>query len=533
MERTAELARSEANYKELIENVNAIILRMAPDGTVTYFNEYAENFFGYRAEEILGRHVVGTIVPETESNTGRDLSELIANLLAHPEFYADNENENITRDGRRVIIRWANQVILDKNSKPIGLLSIGTDITAQKQAEQKLIEARGLSERIAQAKSEFLANMSHEIRTPMNGIIGLSQLALNQDMSPALRDYLEKISSSSQSLLGILNDILDFSKLEAGKVTIEHTAFDLDALLDILRDLFEERAHAHHLDFSLTVAEDTPRALLGDPLRLQQILSNLLSNAIKFTEQGQVGLRVGSSPFDRNHVSLQFTVEDTGIGMNEEAQTKLFMAFTQADSSTTRKFGGTGLGLAISRKLLNLMGGDFKVTSTAGQGTSISFEITLEVQEGNQSRGGHHRSNHDAGGLTKQLQTSAQSLKGVKVLVAEDNKINQVVVSQFLKLSGMEVKLVDNGQSVLDAVESEDFDVILMDLHMPVMDGIEAARRIRATSRHPQLPIIALTADVVEEEREHCLSSGMNDFATKPIDPEALIATLCKWVKRT
>jgi len=526
LQREAAIKEREENYRELVENVNAIILRMARDGTVTYFNEYAEHFFGYSSEEILGRNVVGTIVPPIESGTGRDLSELIGQILANPEQYEHNDNENMTRDGRRVMIRWANKVIFDEHGRSSGVLSIGSDITLQKQAEQDLIEAKALAERTTQMKSEFLANMSHEIRTPMNGIIGLSQLAMNQDMSNEVRDYVEKISYSSQSLLGILNDILDFSKLEAGKVIIEHTLVDLDTMLDTLRDLFEELAHTKKIGFSFHVAAGTPRELVGDPLRLQQILSNLISNAIKFTEQGEVKLSISSSPAEDHRVSMRFVLSDTGIGMSEETISGLFQPFSQADSSTTRKFGGTGLGLAISMKLLNLMGGNFEVDSKPGKGTKFRFDLLMGVEEGQQTNERRRRKANAPGVLKQQLQASAKSLQGTSVLVVEDNNINQVVVSQFLKLSGMDVTLANNGQEALEKLQTQDFDVVLMDLHMPVMDGIEATKLIKANPRYADLPIIALTADVVEEERQHCLDIGMVDFVTKPINPYTLIATV-------
>lgn len=367
----------------------------------------------------------------------------------------------------------------------------------------------------------------------MNGIIGLSQLALNRQTSPEIRDYLEKISSSSQSLLGILNDILDFSKLEAGRMSIENNPFDLDQVLDNLRNLFEERTEAKYLDFKIEIAEGTPRDLIGDALRIQQILSNLLGNAIKFSERGHVAIRVTVKQLEGSHAQLRFSVQDTGIGIAEDDLDKLFKPFSQVDGSITRRFGGTGLGLAISQSLLQLMGGEFSVVSQSGQGTSFNFDLNLGIAIHGKVRETRHRAKHEAGDLTHDLHEAGSSLQGARILIAEDNRINQQVVSEFLKLSGMETVIANNGQETLDLLGQHDFDAILMDVHMPVMGGVEATQEIRKNQKYADLPIIALTAGVTQEEREGCLTCGMNDFIAKPVNPESLITTLAKWVKPT
>ena len=399
-----------------------------------------------------------------------------------------------------------------------------------RQMSIKLLTAQKAAEAANQAKSAFLANMSHEIRTPMNVIIGLSELALDQPTSEEVRDYLEKIANASQGLLGILNDILDLSKFEAGHLIVEKAPFDLDQVLSTLRKLFEDRARLEHLDFIIEVEAGTPKHLIGDALRLQQILSNLLGNAIKFTEQGYVKLRVRVSRQQASQVYLTFAVEDSGIGISENDRRKLFQPFSQVDGSITRKFGGTGLGLVISNNLLQQMGGEFSVSSQPSHGTTFSFELPLEIAATPKPIEKPEQNQRQLNSLSERLQSISQPIKGVSILVVEDNRINQQVIKGFLTRAGIEVTLADHGAAALEKLQQQHFDAVLMDIQMPVMDGLEATRRIRADSRYAQLPIIAVSAGITSTERDACLSCGMNDFVPKPIHAEILIETLCRWV---
>ena len=402
------------------------------------------------------------------------------------------------------------------------------DIRERVRVEQALRDSRDLAQQVAQSKSEFLANMSHEIRTPMNGIIGLTQLALNLPASPELRDYLGKIAGSSQSLLGILNDILDVSKLEAARMSIEQQVFDLDFMLDNLRNLFEEGAAFKHLDLIIDVAACTPRNLVGDTMRIQQIIANLLGNAIKFTEHGYVAVKVAVKKQESTQVLLAFSVEDTGIGIAREDFDKLFQPFSQVDGSITRKFGGTGLGLSISQSLLKLMGGEFRVESQPGLGTVFSFDLQLGIAAPGKLQKPLQRIN--AGELGRDLKNIGHNLQGAKILIVEDHKINQKVISEFLKLSGMETVIANNGQEALELLKQQDFDAILMDVQMPIMDGMEATRTIRSYPKYARLPVIALTAGVTQDEQKSYLACGMNDFLAKPINPEDLVSLLSRWV---
>lgn len=522
------LRESEANYKELVKNVNAIILRMDLDGTVTYFNEFAERFFGYRADEILGRHVVGTIVPAVDLDTQHELSAMIDNILCTPDRYADTENENITRDGRHVFIRWSNQVILDHDRKPTGVLSIGTDITAQKQAEAALIKAKEAAESANQAKSRFLATMSHEIRTPMNGILGMAQMLLMEDElgKEERKDYALTILKSGQTLLTLLNDILDLSKIEAGKIELSSSLFDPKQLLVEICHLYAQSAISKGVRIESEWKGMPDRYYEADSIRLRQMLSNLVGNAIKFTSKGFVRIEAFEVEKDERQALLEFAVSDTGIGVPLEKQAKLFHPFTQADSSTTREYGGTGLGLSIIRSLAHLMGGTVGMESDPGKGSRFWFRIRVNVPGEVRERGHAKRTAAAA-------DRPQNTLKG-KVLVVEDNATNRMVVETLLKKLGLESVSVENGQEAVDILlQGLSPQLVLMDMQMPVMDGTTATTLIRAwekeTHRSP-IPIVALTANAYEEDHQHCLAVGMDDFLTKPIYMQELGRVVSKWL---
>ncbi len=361
--------------------------------------------------------------------------------------------------------------------------------------------------------------MSHEIRTPMNAIIGFTELALRKGAEARRPEYLGQIRSASRSLLGIINDILDLSKIEAGKLSLEQQDFELPALLEKLSGLFTLQAAHKSIAITLTAPPALP-ALHGDPLRLEQVLINLLNNAIKFTERGSVSLQVAVQSQTADALQLQFSVRDTGVGIAPEQAGKLFAAFSQVDDSITRKFGGTGLGLVICKQLVEMMGGRIWLEDAAGPGCLFCFTARFGV--------GAEKS---VAPLPPALPAPAASLNNARLLLVEDNSLNQMLASELLRDHGAIVDIAANGEEAVTAVGLNRYDLVLMDVQMPVMDGLEATRWIRSNAHHATLPILAMTANAMESDRQQCLDAGMDDFIAKPIDIEQVLAVIGRHLK--
>jgi PAS domain S-box-containing protein len=680
-ERETALRDINALQQAILDNAGVAIISCTRGGIIKLFNPSAERLLGYSAAELVNRYSPSIFHDQGEVFARAEALSQELGVRIEPgfeTFVAKAKNGEVdarewtyvAKNGRRIPVQLTITGLFDEERNLLGFVGLAIDLTEQKRHEAEIEAARELAEQAARTKSEFLANMSHEIRTPMNAILGMTQLVLQGELQPQQRDYLSKAFSASKALLAILNDILDYSKIEAGRMELEEREMSLETTLSNTLALFSAQAEQKGLELVFDAPADLPGPLLGDPLRISQVLSNLLGNAIKFTEKGSVTLKVECIAQDERACRIRFSVGDTGIGMSEDQIERLFAPFSQADSSITRRFGGTGLGLSISKTLVELMRGELTVSSRLDEGSVFSFtldfapsgglpirqqslqrigirsalvvddqetaalvlklqlnswgvpariansgEAALVLLEAAERQGapfdlllldwkmpemdglavvsmieGRVRDGRlsnmpvimmvsaysreellrrisglqitavlskpvmpsnlfntlmeleQAPGIVAptaqekpdplvHYQTAAGSLQGVRILLAEDNTLNQQVALAFLEGAGVQVIIANDGEEALDLAGREQFDAILMDLQMPKMDGLEATRLIRALPGGAELPILAMTAAVMERDRKACIDAGMDDFLAKPIDPEKLIQTLCLWVR--
>ncbi len=652
----------QVRINNILSSSPAVLYSFAATGNnaPTFVSENLREVFGYEPSDYLEdpKFVPSRIHPEDTPDLKKGFSQLFK------EGHLVNEYRFRRKDGSYCWVSDELRVIYDEAGKPVEIVGSWSDISARKKIDEELAIAKEQAELANRAKSDFLANMSHEIRTPMNAIIGLSDLALRTELSPKQRDYLSKVHSSANALLGIINDILDFSKIEAGKLDMESVPFSVDAVLENLATVVSVKTQEKGLELLFSRAPDVPPHLIGDPLRLGQVLINLANNAVKFTDEGEILLYISLVGEKQGKATLKFSVRDTGIGMTEQQMGKLFQSFSQADTSTSRKYGGTGLGLSISKQLVELMGGEIRVESELGKGSTFVFEVVLEVDKTGSERNiratldlqgmralvvddnphareilgeyltqfgfkadcvtsgeaaieklqdakeqyglilmdyimpggidgltavtrihkemrlpetpkiilvtayGHseyenipgvelldnelnkpvnpsllldvimhtfgHEAVTEASGVRHGHEIDTEEMRpiqGARILLVEDNHINQQVATEFLEQGKFIVDIAQNGQEALDMLATNNYDCVLMDIQMPVMDGYTATSKIREQERYKELPVLAMTANAMVEDKESAIAAGMNDHIAKPINPRELFTTLLKWIE--
>ncbi|MEI7430830.1 MAG: response regulator [Betaproteobacteria bacterium] len=505
---------------------------------IVKWNPAAERIFGYTCSEAMG-HDASFIFPDIETAS---VSRKINDLLEGVSFDRSS-NQNLRKDGSIIDCRWYNSSLRDNQGQVVGVISLVEDVTERKLAQQELehyrqhlehlvetrteelAEAKLVAEAANTSKSTFLANMSHEIRTPLNAIIGMTHILRRSELSSVQADRLGKINIAADHLLSLINDILDLSKIEAGKVALDYVSFNIDELLGNIRSIVLDRAQAKGLVFKIEKSSSL-QGVHGDPMRLQQALLNYVGNAIKFTETGSITVRVNVQREHDDSVLIRFEVQDTGIGIPQEAVSRMFMPFEQADKSTTRKYGGTGLGLAITKRIAELMGGEVGVTSTLGVGSTFWISVCLPKRE--------RRSE------TRPKLAEAESEQLIRlrhhakiVLLVDDEPSNLEIAKLYLEEAGLVIHCAENGADAVSKVQHNSYALILMDMQMPKMDGIEATKTIRKMPGYEGVPILAMTANAFTEDKTRCFQAGMNDFLSKPFHPNVLFGKVLKWLDAT
>ncbi|OQP63073.1 hypothetical protein A3860_03620 [Niastella vici] len=508
------LKKQEEKYRSIIANMNLGLIEVDLEENIRYVNQSFCLMSGYEEHELIGQNASTLFVKD-------EYKDLIEEKNSSRQKGLSDAYEMNVKTKSSDTNWWlvCGAPLYNDKQQHIGSIGIHLDITEQKILQRQLVEAKLIAEKSVHAKDLFLANMSHEIRTPMNAILGMSRQLQKTTLNQQQQSFLEIIGTAAENLLVIINDILDFSKLEAGRVTLEEIGFNMHDLVTNSSRVLKMKAEEKGLQFDVSVAPDVCKVLKGDPFRINQVLMNLLSNSIKFTKRGQVTLQCLLNKDLPGWQKLEIIISDTGKGMDEGYLKNLFNKFSQEDDSIARSYGGTGLGMSIVKQLVELMNGSITVKSKKGEGTQVNIQLSFET--GQESDLPKKDNSH----------VEAHILADKKILLVEDNEMNRVVAETILKQYGATMTEAVNGVEAVDAIRARQYDIVLMDIQMPVMDGLEATRVIRKEIQS-NIPIIALTANAVKGEMEKCIQAGMNDYLSKPFDEEDLIRLIAKWLGR-
>ncbi len=503
---------NEEKYRSIITNMNLGLLEVDTEERIQFVNNSFMEMSGYSAEELVGRNASELFVRSENTELLESKNELRKRGLS--------DAYELAVKNKKGELKWwliSGAPRFDDKGELIGSIGIHLDITQQKALEHELIEARELAEQSARSQEMFLANMSHEIRTPLNAIMGMSRELQKTNLNNQQKSFLEAVNSAGEQLLVVINDILDISKIQAGKLHIENIGFRLRDIGERVMQVMSHKAEEKGVSLFCTTDSRVHPVLVGDPYRLNQVLLNLISNGIKFTEKGSVQVECKVEEDTPHDQRISFTVRDSGIGMDKEFTQRIFENFSQEDRSVARRFGGTGLGMAISKQLVTMMNGDIQVNSEKGVGTTVYFWLPFR------------KGSEDDIASKSMTPTDSTILKGKKILLAEDNEMNRLVATTVLQSYGVDIDEVINGQEAVEALRNGRYELVLMDVQMPLMDGLEATRRIRNELKNP-IPIIALTANAIKGENEICFAAGMNDYLTKPFKEEDLVGLMAKWL---
>ncbi|MFM2227024.1 MAG: hypothetical protein RL664_367 [Bacteroidota bacterium] len=501
----------EAKFKGIIDNFRLGLLEVTPDGFIIHANEAFCDMSGFSCEELIGKDGGEILLDEIERER---MKERNASRIEGEEDVYELRVFNKSRETRYWLVSAA--PLLGDDGNVHGSIGIHWDISHLKEMEFELKDAKRKAEESSKAKAMFLANMSHEIRTPLNGIVGMAEQLAQSQLDANQRYFTDIMRSASSTLLSIINDVLDISKIESGKFSIETIQFNLNETVKRTLSIFKDKAKQAGISLDIDLMDDRSISYFGDPHRLSQVLFNIVGNAIKFTHSGYVRVTSQLTLKENDICSVAFKIQDTGVGMDMAYLAKVFEAFSQEDASITRKFGGSGLGLSIARSIVQIMGGTIQIESEKGKGTCVEIRIPMRI------------SNDKPKQEIVEIIHMQKSLKGLRVLAAEDNELNRMVLQVILKKCEVVLSIAQNGQEAIDLIQEKKFDIVLMDVQMPLVDGLEATKYIRDELKL-NTPIIGLSANAMREEVEICRQAGMNDYLVKPYSERALVEIMKKW----